>query len=218
MRYDRRRLLLMPPKTASRFCHRRVVGREIVHRNTDRQRHVALHQIPDDIVSGREVFCLTRDPYEWYESFYAHMRRSPSMPWNALWGHSPVPSFRDALRDYCRGWRTRRAGDDVLLGDTNVLKNQRKGRCGLWSYLMWWTSTHAWPAWNEEARWIFIEDGVVAGLHAAGFQVDTYSLDRPGDGKYRPHEWDDQMRGWVQRADGETLRKIETQKVFGGEA
>lgn len=221
MRATSNRLLLLPPKTASRWCQRSVAGEVAPLRSVDLRRHAALHQIPPEYREGREVVVVTRDPHRWYESWWAHMRRQ-RFDWSKQWGHEPVPEFREALRDYCFGWRERRAGVSVDLagaeglggGDGGVadhLANQAVLRCGWWSYMMRWTAGENWSRWNQSARWVFVGPDLDADLRAAGFKVSATAP--VGAGSYERPEWDDEMRSWVAEADGETLKLVRARTV-----
>ena len=184
MRYTDDRLLLMPPKTASRWCQESVAGHVANIGGPDAVRHAALHQLPPEVRDGREVYCLTRDPFRWYESWWAHMKRQ-KFAWSRQWGHDPVPSFRDALRDYCFGWQQRVDGSPLVSdagapgnasGSTDHIANQATLGCGWWSYLMRWTVGRTWDTWNNEARWVFTGDSLAGNLSAAGFVAQQRSL------------------------------------------
>jgi len=212
------RLLLLPPKTASRWCQRSVVGEVAPYRSSDLARHAALHQVPPAFREGREVVVATRDPFRWYESWWAHMRRQ-RFAWNDQWGHDPVPEFREALRDYTLGWRDRRAGVEVGLaggdgaesGAVDHLSNSARLRCGWWSYLMRWTAGDPWSEWNASARWVFVGPNLERDLVAAGFEVRATS--EVGVGSYERPEWDDEMRSWVEEADGPTLELVRARTI-----
>lgn len=218
MRATPDRLLLLPPKTASRWCQRSVVGEVVPFRSADRARHAALHQIPSEWREGRQVVVATRDPHRWYESWWAHMRRQ-RFAWSAQWGHDPVPDFRTALRDYTHGWEDRRAsvevdlagGDGVESGLVDHLANCAELRCGWWSYLMRWTAGDPWSVWNDSAWWVFVGPSLGRDLVAAGF--DVRSTAHVGAGSYVRPEWDDEMRQWVDEADGPTLALVRAQTV-----
>lgn len=217
-------LLLLPPKTASRWCQRSVAGAVAPLRSVDLRRHAALHQVPREYRDGRSVVVVTRDPHRWYESWWAHMRRQ-RFAWSAQWGHDPVPGFREALYDYCFGWRERSSGCPVSLaggegegggdgGEVNHLRNQTQLGCGWWSYLMRWTAGEHWSRWNEDARWVFVGPSLAEDLRTAGFSVEATA--EVGAGHYARPEWDDEMRSWVAEADGPTLALVRAKTIGAG--
>ena len=218
MRYTTDKLLLLPPKTASRWCQSNVQGRVLGFASPDKQRHVALHQIPAEIRNGRAVYCLTRNPFAWYESWYSHMRRQP-FAWSRQWNHEPVPPFQIAVRDYLTGWQSRDNGHQHDLaggfsteqGRADHLANQSRLRCGWWSYLMRWTVCDPLGEWNDAARFVFQGPNMRADLVAAGFDVGTGGP--VGAGGYRAHEWTDELRALVMEHDGPTLELVNRQRV-----
>ena len=219
MRITSSRILLLPPKTASRWCQSAVRGSVVSLGSPDVIRHAALHQVPIASRAGREPVVMTRDPFEWYGSWWAHMRRQ-SFAWSAQWAHDPVPDFREALRDYLFGWMDRRESVEVGLagsdgraeGVADHLANQRRLRCGWWSYMMRWTAGEHWAEWNSAARWVFAGPSMGRALVAAGFEVDA-RVPPLGAATYAPPIWTEETRGWVLDADGPTLDLVRAREV-----
>ena len=220
MIYTDERLLLLPPKTSSRWCEQHVVGHRLRDGSEDHRRHAALHQLPGEVAAGREVYCLTRDPFRWYESWWAHMRRQ-SFAWSRQWGHEPVPAFREALHDYCFAWKRREysaphglAGSmGSTAGSVDHMDRQARLGVGWWSYMMWWTVEKPTEplAWNRDARWVFTGAGLQTALGEAGFE--SRAGHPVGVGHYERPTWDAEMVSWVVDADWSVLRRVLEQSV-----
>jgi hypothetical protein len=214
MRFTENLILLNPPKTGSRFCQAYVKGGVWHSGCTDRDRHAALHELPAEIVKNRTVYCMTRNPFRWYESWYAHMRRAPGMPWNHMWGHVGEVPFKDALYDYCYGWK--KADNAPTAYRINHLANQATLKCGWWSYQMRWTACRPWNKWNTRAKWIWLDVNLVQSLRDAGFEAQVGSDVRSGAADYKRPVWDEEMCGWVEDMDVPTLELMTQPKNAGG--
>lgn len=219
MRISESLVLLMPPKTASRWSQRHVAGSVPDLGNPDLVRHAALHQVPESIWRDRSVVCLTRDPFVWLESWWAHMRRQ-RFQWSAQWGHDPVPDFERAVLDYTSGWRSRRSEIAVGLAGglgsgsepVDHLGLQAGLGCGWWSYLMRWTvSRSIGLEWNDDVRFVWTGPALADDLRLGGFGVGSGPAD--GVGRYDRPGWTREMVDRVLEFDGPTLELIRAQSV-----
>lgn len=251
MRYTGTRMLLLPPKCGSRFCETYVDGISFMpgdieapiktrsgHPPWDWCRHVPLRYVPARLREGRQVWVMSRDPFEWYESWWKHMS-AQDFAYNCYWGHvlsvsydsrtdrlhkpRNVPDFKTALHDYIFGWSNPTLVEgaskiidiDTVWGENHLLL-QSKERVGWWSHWMHYTASIRAGAWNPEARFILL-DSVEDGLRAAGFTLSDEPGSRPRErvGEQAPTEsdivWDDEMTGWVDAADGPTWKLVREQ-------
>lgn len=208
MRYDDRRILLCPPKTASRYCDQRVRGQTLPIQ-VDAARHAALHELPARVRRGRAVYAITRDPKSWYVSWWAHMQRQPDFYWRDLWGlRGRQVDFETALHAYmdldrpCAG----SPGPEVLL----LREEQRRFRVGWFTVKMLWTVSKRVPLEpNPDVRWIRMdgERSLDSLLIEAGFTLHN-DRDPVGAGRYQPVRWTAEMVALVEEYDGPMWRSI----------
>ena len=223
MIYNDDTILLLPPKTASRWCERNVRGHRWNIAHPDLARHAALHQLPKHIREERRVVCMTRDPFTWYESWYTHMKKQP-FAWNKMWGHSPVPDFETALMDYLFAWKRPISGYRHPLagtfrstdGDENHIENQRTLQVGFWSYMMYWTAGYDWLEWNYETTWIVLSRYVRHDLMSLGFDVCTGPV--IGSQDRSRLTWTPEMRQMVMQFDGPTWSSINRRRIASHES
>jgi|TARA_R110000824_G_scaffold79822_2_gene201065 hypothetical protein len=265
MRYTATKMLLLPPKCASRFCDRYVLADQLLpgqvpallglfenypHNDPRRVvgadwcRHIPLRHIPDSIKNGRTPVIMSRDPYRWYESWWKHMSKQDFV-WNAYWGHCgqiqqvdlrtlggvgmdlkiprDVPPFKVALKDYIFGHTSQQNiqmaqrvnGRNAIVWGDNHLAMQAHERVGWWSHWMHYMASKEQGSWNMDARFILPDGDIEGALKGSGFAVSGGTKERVGAdiNHLRGPEWDDEMRSWVEAADGPTLNLVREQQA-----
>ena len=142
---------------------------------------------------------------------------------NELHVPSNVPPFKEALKDYIFGWSdpkniqmaSRLTGKALVWGDPH-LSMQAQERVGWWSHWMHYMSSERQGVWNLNARFILPGKDIEPSLVAAGLTLNiTGTPERVGAHSYLTAQiqWDDEMRSWVNAADGPTLNLIRSQSA-----
>lgn len=226
------RLLVLPMKCASRSVETSVRGRRPVSTRSHIDgvvRHTRVRDLSEEDRGDREVFCLIRDPFEWYPSIWAHMARQP---FALRWVHSrtgSVPaSFERALRAYMlpleeeiRGdaseWLERNPSPSYVLPERPdaIALDQARAGVGWWSYVLCSSveERDGTAAIEDGIRWIPVDAHLSDRLSDAGFDLRR-GLPRIGAKGRSPIRWTDEMRSLVESYDRDLLRVFREHKVI----
>jgi hypothetical protein len=136
---------------------------------------------------------------------------------------SNVPNFKTALKDYIYGWTNPRNlqmaervnGCNAIVWGDDHLGMQAQESVGWWSHWMHYMASKEQGLWNMDARFILPDGDIEGALKGSGFAVSGEPKERVGadTDHLRGPEWDDEMRSWVEAADGPTLALVSGQQA-----
>jgi hypothetical protein len=134
-----------------------------------------------------------------------------------------VPPFKVALKDYIFGHTSQQNiqmaqrvnGRNAIVWGDNHLAMQAHERVGWWSHWMHYMASKEQGSWNMDARFILPDGDIEGALKGSGFAVSGGTKERVGAdiNHLRGPEWDDEMRSWVEAADGPTLNLVREQQA-----